>query len=78
MPRGATKAAAIRQLKEMLGVERIVAFGDGRNDLSMFALADECYAVENAHPDLKAAATAVIGSNREDGVARWLREHWQP
>lgn len=78
MPRGATKAAAIRQLKAMLGVERIVAFGDGRNDLSMFALADECYAVENAHPDLKAAATAVIGSNREDGVARWLREHWQP
>lgn len=38
-------------------------------------MADECYAVENAHPDLKAVATGIIGANEEDGVARWLEEN---
>ncbi|MDE5891615.1 MAG: HAD family hydrolase, partial [Acetatifactor sp.] len=35
------------------------------------------YAVENAVPELKAIATAVIGSNDSDGVARWLAENFQ-
>ncbi len=38
----------------------------------MFELADESYAVQNAHEDLKKAATALIPSNDEDGVAKWL------
>lgn len=75
MPKGVSKAAAIEQLKEMLGCGRVVAFGDGLNDLDMFAAADECYAVENAEPELKARATAVIHSNECDGVARWLLEN---
>ena len=52
-----------------------MVFGDGINDLDMFHIADEAYAVENAVPELKAAATAVIVSNDEDGVAKWLREN---
>jgi len=75
MPSGASKANAIRQLKERLGCGRLVVFGDGRNDIDMFELADEAYAVENAVDELKAAATAVIGSNDDDGVAKWLREN---
>lgn len=75
MPKAATKANAARQLAQRLGCERIVAFGDHVNDLDMFEIADECYAVGNAVPELKAAATAVIGPNDEDGVARWLLEH---
>ena len=43
----------------------------------MFDVSDECYAVENADPELKRRATAVIESNDNDGVARWLLEHWQ-
>ena len=39
----------------------------------MFRVADECYAVANARPELKAAATGVIGSNVEMGVPRFLR-----
>lgn len=74
MPQGASKANAARQLKEYLGCSRIVAFGDGLNDLDLFRLADECYAVSNAETALKAAATAVIGSNDEDAVARWLNQ----
>ena len=75
MPRAASKANAIRQLAARLGCERVVVFGDGVNDLDMFALADEAYAVANAVPELKKAATAVIGGNDEDGVARWLEKN---
>ena len=74
-PMGATKANAVLALKEMLGCKRVVCFGDGENDLSMFAIADECYAVANAHDALKAIATSVIGSNENDGVAVWLSQN---
>lgn len=75
MPREATKANAAGKLKELYGFDRVVAFGDGRNDLDLFRFADEAYAVANADPALKAAATAVIDSNDADGVAKWLEEH---
>ena len=52
-----------------------MVFGDGKNDVDMFELADEAYAVANAVPELKAKATAVIGGNNEDGVAKWLLEN---
>lgn len=72
LPLTASKANAILQLKEYLGCDRVVAFGDGKNDISMFEIADECYAVENAAPELKALATGIIGSNNEDSVVKWL------
>ena len=75
MPNAASKANAIRQLKEYLGCQKVVVFGDGKNDVDMFELADEAYAVANAVPELKAKATAVIGGNNEDGVAKWLLEN---
>ena len=71
----ATKAHAIGRLRDMLGCERVVVFGDGHNDISMFEAADEGYAVAGAEDALKAIATAVIGSNDENGVVRWLREN---
>lgn len=76
MPSGATKANAALRLKELLGCDRLVAFGDSENDADLFAAADACYAVENAVPVLKAAATGVIGSNDDDGVAKWLLKHF--
>ena len=76
MPLNASKANAIRQLKALLGCEKIVAFGDGKNDVDMFELADESYAVENAHEDLKKYATDIILSNEEDGVAQWLAQNF--
>lgn len=77
LPRQATKAGAVVELKKLLGCDKVVSFGDGKNDISMFDVSDECYAVENADPELKRRATAVIESNDNDGVARWLLEHWQ-
>ena len=50
----------------------MVVFGDSINDLPMFKIADESYAVSNAIDELKDAATAVIGSNDEDSVALFL------
>ena len=67
MPVKATKAEAIRKLKALWGCERVVSFGDAINDIPMFEVSDECYAVENAVEELKSKATGVIGSNEEDG-----------
>lgn len=74
MPLNASKARAIKQLQSLLKCEKLVVFGDGKNDIDMFELADESYAVENAHEDLKRIATSIIASNDEDGVAKWLDE----
>ena len=71
-PKGATKASAILALKKILNCDKVICFGDGKNDIPMFRIADECYAVANAEPSLKAIATAVIESNEADGVAKWL------
>lgn len=70
--REATKAQAALRLKRQLGCDRLVAFGDAMNDLPLFRAADECYAPENAMPEVKAAADGIIGSNEGDGVARFL------
>jgi len=76
MPQQASKANAIKQLKEYLECDKVVVFGDGKNDVDMFALADEAYAVENAVSELKELATAVIDSNNNDGVAKWLKDNF--
>ena len=75
MPAKATKANAINKLKEMWGCTKVVSFGDAVNDIPMFEISDECYAVENAVDDLKAVATGIIDSNVDDGVAKWLIEN---
>lgn len=72
----ASKGGAVTTLKSLLGVERVVCFGDSDNDLSMFALADESYAPENAKSYVKEQATAVIGHHDEDGIARFLRDRF--
>lgn len=75
MPKTTSKANAIRQLQALTGCDRVVAFGDGMNDIEMCQMADESYAVENADPRLKEITTGVIGSNNDDAVAKWLLEH---
>ena len=76
MPQAASKSNAIKQLKDHLRCDRLIVFGDGKNDIDMFNLSDECYAVENAVDELKSIATAVIHQNNDDGVAKWLVENY--
>ena len=68
----ASKANGLKFLREEYGFDKIVAFGDNLNDLSMFKAADVKIAVGNAKDELKKAADFVIGSNDDDGVARCL------
>ena len=72
----ASKGGAIEVMKRLLGLERVICFGDSDNDLSMFAVADESYAPENANDSIKSAATAIIGHHDEEGIARFLRERF--
>lgn len=74
-PREATKANAVAFLKQYLGCERLICFGDTSNDSDMFDVCDEKYAVRNADDWLKAKATGVIGYCEEDGVAKWMDEN---
>ncbi len=69
----ATKASGVDHLRQLTGRKHIVCFGDNYNDLPMFSVADEAYAVANAAPEVRAAATGVIGSNLELGVPQYLR-----
>lgn len=75
MPKNVTKSDSIKKLKEILGCGKVVSFGDAINDIPMFQISDECYAVENAVDELKSIATGIIGSNEEDCVAKWLKEN---
>ncbi|MGC9667145.1 HAD family hydrolase [Planosporangium sp. 12N6] len=72
--RGVTKAAGLAWVADRLGVPRheVVAFGDMPNDLPMFAWAGHGVAMGNAHPEVRAAAAAVTGTNDADGVGAYL------
>ncbi len=67
---GVSKASAVQALKSQTGADRLIVYGDNLNDLPMMAVADESVAVANALPEVKAAATRVIGPNTADAVAR--------
>ncbi len=73
----ATKDQGVVSIKRVQDLAdcRVVVFGDQVND--MFRRADEAYAVAGATPELAAHATAVIGSNDDDAVARWLEARWR-
>ena len=73
----ASKANGANAVKALVNADRLVVFGDNYNDITLFAAADESYAVENAVDELKAQATAVIASNEQDGVASFLWEQMQ-
>jgi Cof subfamily protein (haloacid dehalogenase superfamily) len=74
---GVDKATTLALLCDERGIppERVVAFGDARNDLPMLAWAGTGVAMADAHPGVIAAADAVTGTNAEDGVAVWLEQN---
>ena len=72
-----SKGTAATEIKKLTGADKIIAFGDNLNDIPLFLVADECYAVSNAHEELKKLATAVIGSNDEDAGAEFIKKHSQ-
>ena len=70
-PLGVSKGAALQQLAERLAIPRaeVMAIGDQENDLPMIQWAGLGLAMGNAIPEVQVAATAVLPSVWEDGVA---------
>lgn len=71
---GVSKARAVTELARSVGARRVVVFGDNLNDLPMMRVADVAVAVDNALDAVKAEATAVIGANHTDAVARFIAD----
>lgn len=76
LPNSATKANAVLQLKRLFDCDKVISFGDAINDIPMFNISDECYAVANADPKLKQIASGIIGTNNDDAVAKFLEQHF--
>lgn len=73
-PDGVNKSTAAERVRAALGIprERVVAVGDGRNDLEFLAWAGEWgrgVAMGQAPRDVKAVASEVTGPDAEDGLA---------
>lgn len=71
----ANKGEALLALCSALKVapEDSIAFGDGTNDISMLRAAGVGVAMENAEPEVKAAADMLTGNNNAAGVAQAIR-----
>ena len=71
----ADKGHALRDVQRALGVgpAQTVAFGDYLNDVGMLEAAGWSFAMDNAHPDVRARARYVAPSNNDNGVVRTLR-----
>ena len=76
-PLEADKGKAIERLAKRMTIvpERTFVFGDSLNDISMFSFTNNSVAMGNGREETKKAAHFVCGSNREDGMARFVQEH---
>lgn len=77
-PDGVNKATALERVRAILDIprERVVAVGDGRNDIEMLEWAGahgRGVAMGQAPSDVITAASEVTGSVAEDGLAAALR-----
>jgi len=69
------KGNSVEYLRNEYGYGHVIGFGDNFNDLPLFEACDIKVAVANAHPDVKAAADFICGTNETDGVVRWILEY---
>ena len=74
----ASKGRALVMLCEYLGrsTQDVIAFGDSRGDLDLFAAAGTSVAMGQAPSEVKAAADHVTATNEDAGVAAFLRGLW--
>lgn len=72
-----SKAKAVTALKEHIGAEELIVFGDNFNDLPMMRVADRAVAVGNAMEEVRAVADEIIGPNSTDAVALYILEHFR-
>ena len=80
LPPACSKWAGLKVLLDELGLDakRVMAVGDGENDLEMIRSVGLGVAMGNAQPVLKTAAKAVTGTNAESGVAEAIHTYALP
>lgn len=77
-PQGISKASALESQRKALGIQpnQLIAIGDGRNDIDMLKWAQSTggfgFAMGQGPEDVKRAASAVVASVEDDGVAEVL------
>ena len=73
-PDGVNKATGLQIVTDRLGIprERVLAIGDGRNDIDMLQWAGVGVAMGQAPDEVVAAADETTGTDVEDGVAAVL------
>lgn len=72
---GCSKGNAIKAISSQLGIDRIVAFGNDVNDVSMFEVADESYLVGNKFTEKSQGDLIRLGEDVDSCVARWLENN---
>lgn len=77
MASGVDKANSLDMLVQKLGTsrERVIAFGDGMNDIGLIRYAGHGVAMANGCEGAKQAADEIAASNEEDGVAQVLERY---
>lgn len=74
-PKPISKATGLKKILEhgyAIGLDEVVAFGDGYNDMDLLQQVGWGVAVANAFPEVKAVANEVTKHHKEDGVASTL------
>ncbi|WP_274652486.1 Cof-type HAD-IIB family hydrolase [Paenibacillus humicola] len=76
-PAGVSKAAGLRELCAMLGIDmsQVAAMGDSLNDIAMIREAGLGVAVGNAQEAVKEIADAITTGHNEDAVAHLIRDY---
>jgi hydroxymethylpyrimidine pyrophosphatase-like HAD family hydrolase len=74
-PKPISKATGLKKILAhgyAIGLDEVVAFGDGYNDIDLLQQVGWGVAVANAFPEVKAVANEVTQHHKEDGVASTL------
>ena len=70
LPLGYSKGKTLQRLMDQFGWKKdeVIAFGDGENDVSMFEVVENSFAMKNAKDFVQAKAKYTTKSNNEDGI----------
>ncbi|MEK3941731.1 Cof-type HAD-IIB family hydrolase [Paenibacillus sp. FSL H3-0310] len=76
-PLGVNKAAGIKEVCKLLGIEmsQVVAVGDSLNDLAAIQQAGLGVAMGNAQKTVKQEADVVVATNNQDGIAEVIQKY---
>lgn len=76
IPQGVSKSIRLKEIMKIEGVapEEMIVFGDSENDIDMFGLTANSYAVANALPQARKVAQNIVSSNNDDGVGKEIRK----